>query len=94
VNPSKTTPDGKVVPGEGSFVFGENHLLMVEIPSDYDACFADPAIAQSWRDHTRIVFGEVFRAGYIATDFLHEEYEGRMRAFYVFGFDGNGQELR
>jgi predicted GNAT superfamily acetyltransferase len=92
VNPTILTSDGQVMPGEGSYTFEDHHLLLVEIPADYDLCFSDPAVALSWREHTRSVFGAVFGAGYIATDFLHEEYQGRQRSFYVFGFDGLGQE--
>jgi predicted GNAT superfamily acetyltransferase len=55
-------------------------LLLVEIPSDFVALKASNLpIARDWRFYTREVFENAFAAGYLVTDFIHEE----PRSFYV-----------
>jgi predicted GNAT superfamily acetyltransferase len=88
LNPSIEGAHGLLMPCEGEVELGDNSLLLVEIPPDTSQFFDDPSLAKSWRNHTRAAFGLTFGAGYIVTDFLHEEYEGRPRSFYVMGFDG------
>ena len=55
-------------------------LLLVEIPSDLQALkAADLSLARDWRFYTRDVFETTFAAGYLITDFVHEQ----GRSFYV-----------
>jgi predicted GNAT superfamily acetyltransferase len=55
-------------------------LLLVEIPSDFLALKdADLSLARDWRFYTREVFEKAFAAGYLVTDFVHEN----GRSFYV-----------
>jgi predicted GNAT superfamily acetyltransferase len=88
LNPSIDGANGLLMPCEREVTLGDHVLLLVEIPPDTSQFFDDPSLAKSWRNHTRAAFGLTFGAGYIVTDFLHEEYEGRPRSFYVMGFDG------
>ena len=44
-------------------------LLLVEIPSDFMSLKgADPSVALEWRLHTRTIFEELFKRGYLVTD--------------------------
>ncbi len=55
-------------------------LLLLEIPFDLPALKAiDLSLAQAWRSFTREVFEQAFEAGYLVTDFVHEN----RRSFYV-----------
>ena len=55
-------------------------LLLVEIPSDILALKAfDLSLARDWRFYTREVFENAFAAGYLVTDFVHDD----RRSFYV-----------
>jgi predicted GNAT superfamily acetyltransferase len=55
-------------------------LLLVEIPPDFLALkAADLSLARDWRFYTREVFENAFAAGYLVTDFVHED----GRSFYV-----------
>lgn len=58
----------------------EEKLALAEIPHDFNALKqADLALARDWRFFTREVFETAFEAGYIVTDFIHED----GRSFYV-----------
>jgi predicted GNAT superfamily acetyltransferase len=55
-------------------------LLLVEIPSDFPALKAsDLSLARDWRFYGREVFEDAFAAGYLVTDFIHDQ----GRSFYV-----------
>ena len=55
-------------------------LLLVEIPGDLLALkTADLSLARAWRTYTRAIFEDAFAAGYLITDFVHDE----GRSFYV-----------
>lgn len=83
VNPSTISHDGVPLPAE-TFVRPGGSLALVEIPAHCDAIQRlNPALAQAWRNHTREVFKSVLRGGFVITDFLHETFEGRERAFYL-----------
>lgn len=59
-------------------------LVLAEIPAHYEAMVErDPQLAHVWRGHTREVFKLLFSMGFVITDFLHETFEGRERAFYL-----------
>lgn len=54
---------------------------LMEIPSDFPALQSvDPTLAADWRTHIRQAFTTLFKAGYLASNFLRRE----GRAFYVF----------
>jgi len=58
----------------------EGNLLLAEIPSDFNALKqSDFALARDWRFFSREMFETAFAAGYIVTDFIHEN----RRSFYV-----------
>ena len=71
--PSLPRPPEEIPPLAGA-------LLLVEIPSDFLALKAvDLSLARDWRFYTREVFEKAFAAGYLITDFVHEN----GRSFYV-----------
>lgn len=88
LNPTSVGSGGEAMPFEGTITLTQRNLVLVEIPPEMPS---DPTLLRHWREHSRAVFKHVFAAGYIVTDFLHEEYEGRERSFYVMGFDGGGE---
>ncbi len=88
INPTSGRSDGLPEPYVGSVTIGGTSMLMVEIPADENDLTRDETLERIWRSHSRLVLGAVFEMGYIVTDFLHEEYEGRARSFYLMGFDG------
>ena len=50
------------------------HLLLIEIPFDFLALkAADLPLARAWRFYTRAVFEDAFAAGYLVTDFVHDQ---------------------
>ncbi len=64
-------------------------LALVEIPVDYSAMVARaPELAKQWRAHSREVFTELIRRGYIVTDFVRANYQAHDRAFYLMSYDG------
>ena len=55
-------------------------LLLVEIPNNFLALKAiDLSLARDWRFYTREVFEKAFAAGYLVTDFVHDN----RRSYYV-----------
>lgn len=83
VNPSSAGPDGLPRPGIPKPTGGL--LALAEIPANFDEVLrADEGLAREWRAHSRQVLMQAFQANYIITDFLHVDYEGRQRSFYVF----------
>jgi predicted GNAT superfamily acetyltransferase len=71
--------------GECRTTFG-----LVEIPLEMAALRRDdPELARGWQTHIREVFTYLFRRGYVVTDFLRSNYEGRERGFYLLSFDLN-----
>ncbi len=66
----------------------QSTLALFEIPSDYDAILnSDVGLAEAWRAHSRGVLERLINnEGYAVTDFIHGEYEGRSRSFYVLSY--------
>jgi len=65
------------LPGDPSLA---GPLLLIEIPFDFQALkAADLSLARAWRFYTRAVFEQAFAAGYLVTDFIHDQ----GRSFYV-----------
>jgi predicted GNAT superfamily acetyltransferase len=88
LNPTRITSDGAVLPAQTNQIPGTS-LALVEIPVDYPAIVRDnPALAKTWRQHSRDLFQRVLSGGYVITDFLKTNYEGRSRAFYLLSYNG------
>ena len=67
-------PTGKLPRPPEHFSPLEGKLALAEIPSDFNALKqADSSLASDWRFFTREVFETAFAAGYIATDFIHDQ---------------------
>lgn len=86
-NAPRWTDDGALVPGErvsepqGSFA-------LVEIPLNFEETRAvNAALAGRWRASVRDAFRYLFSEGFIVTDFVRQQFEGRDRAFYIFSFN-------
>jgi predicted GNAT superfamily acetyltransferase len=89
LNPSTTETGGRPWPSE-KLLTAAGSLALVEIPVDYvGIARSDPMLAQAWRAHTRDLFDRLLTKGYLVTDFVHEPYQGRERAFYVFSHGGS-----
>ncbi len=83
VNPSVMGANALPQPGAPHPTHGM--LALVEIPTNFDSILkADESLAQVWRAHGREVFLQAIQAGYIVTDFIRANFEGRERSFYVF----------
>lgn len=58
-------------------------FLLVEIPADFQALkAADIKLALEWRIHSRIIFEDLFKAGYLVTDFVRSD-NTPIHSFYV-----------
>ena len=84
LNETRANDAGLPVPPTYPLAAGAN-LLLVEIPSDFQAVKRqDFDLALAWREHTRLLFEELFRENYTVTDFVYEVGEnGRARSFYL-----------
>lgn len=60
------------------------NLVLVEIPADFQQLKQqDFSLALRWREHTRALFENLFRDGYLVTDFVSQvDAQGR-RSFYL-----------
>ncbi len=89
LNPTDVRADGLPVPAPAPTQSGQRAMALIEIPADYTAMMrAEPALAVRWREHSRRVFTGAFARGFMVTDFLHENVDGRERAFYLMSYDG------
>ena len=90
LNPSGVGPNDLPLPNKAqteqvlaSLRPDENPLVLLEIPSDFQALKArDPDLALAWRLHTRAFFTGLFEAGYLVTDFVYLK-GTHSRSFYV-----------
>lgn len=74
------TSDSNLIRPPEHFSALEGHLLLAEIPSDFDVLKSkDFALARDWRFFSREVFETAFSADYLVTDFIYEN----GRSFYV-----------
>ncbi len=88
LNPSSLSDDGIVLPAAETGT-PSGALALLEIPTRYAALeTSNPQLAKTWRTHTRQLFQQTLARGFVVTDFLIEEYEGRERSFYLFSYDG------
>ncbi len=90
INPSQPGPEVFCPhPYQGELKMADGAMMLIEIPSDCSAILhGDPELATEWRDHARRVFSTVFQEGYVATDLMREQFEGRERTFYLMSYDG------
>ena len=89
LNPTQIGKDGLPRPVEAvAFVPDERQkderkFLLVEIPSDFQSIrHSDLSLAADWRLHTRSIFEDLFRKGYLITDFIYLP-GTTARSFYV-----------
>ncbi len=82
INPTQVV-DGFPVPDQPQILSDANSLLL-EIPVNMGVLADEaPELVQSWRQHVRNVLMTVLPAGFVITDFVTDEWEGRLRAFYA-----------
>jgi predicted GNAT superfamily acetyltransferase len=83
INPAGLRSDGWPEPSAAIEPMQAN-LLLAEIPPDFQALrSADLGLARAWREHSRLMFEEAFRLGYLATDFVYLRGETSPRAYYI-----------
>ena len=84
INEATFNSDGRPVPPP-NYISRPSNLLLMEIPTDFQQIkLTDPALARRWRDHSRLLFQELFHSEFIVTDFAsHEDENGRKRSFYL-----------
>jgi predicted GNAT superfamily acetyltransferase len=85
VNPAEMDIKGRPHPvGNTGIKFGiDLPILLVEIPADFPALKTpDLKLAVEWRLHSRSIFEELFKAGYLVTDFVHST-DYSTRSYYV-----------
>ncbi len=85
LNPVSFNQDGLPVPPHDTPA-PTSDALLVEIPADIQAVKRqDFALAQLWRQHTRQLFENLFKDGFVVADFvIGREGDGRRRSFYWF----------
>ncbi|MBZ0276828.1 MAG: GNAT family N-acetyltransferase [Anaerolineae bacterium] len=86
LNPTSAGQGGYPIPPQ-TFTLPDlfdGEAVLVEIPADYGHLARQQAdLGRSWRAHTRHIFQTLFAGGYRVVDFIHQNYEGRERGFYV-----------
>jgi len=88
LNPSSLSHDGILLPAEKT-AMPSGTFALLEIPARYPALEgSNPQLAKAWRLHIRQMFTVTFSHGFIVTDFLTEDYEGRERSFYLLSYNG------
>jgi predicted GNAT superfamily acetyltransferase len=61
-----------------------NPFVLIEIPADFPSLkMTDPVQALEWRLYIRVTFEELFKQGYLITDFIYENKENPPRSYYV-----------
>ncbi len=86
VNPTHATAEGFMPSSE--LTSPQGSFALVEIPTYYEQIAQESqAQAQRWRENVRRAFHMLTGEGFIVTDFLREQHEGRDRAFYLLSFD-------
>ncbi len=83
LNPCRVSSSGWPEPPEEYLSPQGEPLVLVEIPDDFLSLKADDLdLALRWRLHTRVLFEDLFRRGYLVTDFVY--LPGRHpRSYYV-----------
>jgi chorismate synthase len=88
VNPAQVGSNGLLIPA-AELNAPQSGLYLVEIPPNFEQILtADESLARDWRAHVRDVLQQHLSGEAVVTDFLHEEYDGRERAYYVLSGEG------
>ena len=68
-----------------NFVSRPSNLMLVEIPADFQTIKEQNfELALRWRQHTRMLFEQLFQDGFIVTDFISElDALNQRRSFYL-----------
>lgn len=84
LNPAQPAMRGYLKPAD-QWQSPTGSLALVEIPDNiYDIRDDDPDLAIAWRLHSRDIFEALLGPnGYVITDLVRGEYEGRMHTYYV-----------
>jgi predicted GNAT superfamily acetyltransferase len=83
VNPTTASKDNLPRPTEHTPEIA-GAMILLEIPLDYPAIVrTDESLGIAWRMHIREQLNLLMRAGYIVTDFVRAQHEGRDRGFYL-----------
>jgi predicted GNAT superfamily acetyltransferase len=86
VNTTQLNAAGFGVPQSLGLPPGTAALLLFEIPADFPALKAvDVSLALEWRQHTRVLFTDLFKAGYLVTDFVFLS-GSQPRSYYVLSY--------
>lgn len=84
VNASSIAPDDGLARPPEALRSATGMFALVEIPHDFQALKAyDGVLGRAWRFNVREAFTMLFAAGYMVTDFIAENHEGRARSFYA-----------
>ncbi len=68
-------------------------FALVEIPADFrELEAAHRSLADQWRYHIRDVFSRMLAAGFVVTDFVSGQYEGRLATFYLLSRHDDGDD--
>lgn len=87
VNPTTVDANGNPLPQVAAGALTTS-LALLEIPAAFNKLAStDVDLARRWRRHVREMFRWLYPIGYLATDFVYQEFEGRKRAFYVLSRD-------
>ena len=88
LNPTTVMANGFVAPPDVAKQ-PTGSLALLEIPTTTPQIEVQaPELHQRWRMHIREELQTLFARGFVITDFLHDQYEGRERAFYLLSYDG------
>ncbi len=94
LNPTEVEAQGHPVPPELEEPLpfedtGSHPFLLMEIPAFFQQLkLSDQELAGKWRVQTRDLFENLFKAGYMVTDFAHTPGE-HPRSFYVLSYGGS-----
>ncbi len=85
LNSCSRDSSGFPVPPTDRIVPPNSNLVIVEIPSDFQAIKRQGfQLASQWRDHSRQLFEALFQANYMVTDFVFDkDAGGTQRSFYL-----------
>lgn len=86
-----TTLSSQVLPQPSEdFIQPPSAMGLVEIPTNFEHILkADEGLARAWREHSRLIFTSVMKAGYIITDYVYAPHQGRQRGLYVCSHEGS-----
>jgi len=83
INPAALGSEGLLRPGDFNLNTSAAQLL-VEFPADFQAIKqAEAVLAQAWRAHTRALFEEAFRRGYIVAAFARGMPDRPQSSYYL-----------